>query len=56
MLLEIDNGELLLLLESPGSLSAKVEEAVKVLKNSTSKVSGQDGLHSNFLSAGVAVN
>ncbi|RDX99715.1 Polyadenylate-binding protein 7, partial [Mucuna pruriens] len=51
MLLEMDNGELLLLLESPESLSAKVEEAVQVLKNSKTKVSGQDVLHSNFLSA-----
>ncbi|KAG4916402.1 hypothetical protein JHK87_053959 [Glycine soja] len=42
MLLEMDNGELLLLLESPESLSAKVEEAVQVLKNSKTKVSGQD--------------
>lgn len=54
--LEMDNGELLLLLESPESLSAKVEEAVQVLKNSKTKVSGQDVLHSNFLSAEVAVN
>ncbi|KAI4300383.1 hypothetical protein L6164_033769 [Bauhinia variegata] len=56
MLLEMDNGELLLLLESPESLSAKVEEAVQVLKNSKTKVSGQDVLHPNFLSAEVAVN
>lgn len=52
----MDNGELLLLLESPESLSAKVEEAVQVLKNSKTKVSGQDVHHSNFLSAEVAVN
>ncbi|KAI4349059.1 hypothetical protein L6164_009704 [Bauhinia variegata] len=56
MLLEMDNGELLLLLESPESLSAKVEEAVQVLKNSKTKVSGQDVLHPNYLSAEVAVN
>ncbi|CAJ1890077.1 unnamed protein product [Sphenostylis stenocarpa] len=56
MLLEMDNGELLVLLESPESLSAKVEEAVQVLKNSKTKVSGQDVLHSNYLSAEVAVN
>ncbi|KAF7804371.1 polyadenylate-binding protein 7-like [Senna tora] len=56
MLLEMDNGELLLLLESPESLSAKVEEAVQVLKNSKTKVSGQDVLHSSYLSAEVAVN
>lgn len=31
MLLEMDNSELLLLLESPESLSAKVEKAVEVL-------------------------
>ncbi|XP_057438216.1 polyadenylate-binding protein 7 [Lotus japonicus] len=56
MLLEMDNAELLLLLESPESLSAKVEEAVQVLKNSKNKVSGQDKIHSSFLSAEVAVN
>ena len=56
MLLEMDNGELLLLLESPELLSSKVEEAVQVLKDSTTKVSGQDALHPNFLSAEVAVN
>ncbi|XP_073649128.1 polyadenylate-binding protein 1-like isoform X1 [Tursiops truncatus] len=33
MLLEIDNSELLLLLESPESLSAKVEEALAVLQD-----------------------
>jgi polyadenylate-binding protein len=56
MLLEMDNAELLVLIESPESLSAKVEEAFQVLKNSKAKVSGQDVLHSNFLSAEVAVN
>ncbi|XP_017629884.1 polyadenylate-binding protein 7-like [Gossypium arboreum] len=56
MLLEMDNSELLLLLESPESLAAKVEEAVGVLKLSNAKVTGQDALHPNFLSAGVAVN
>ncbi|KAK7337156.1 hypothetical protein VNO77_17717 [Canavalia gladiata] len=56
MLLEMDNEELLLLLESPESLSAKVEEAVQVLKNSKTNVSGQDVLYSNYLSAEVAVN
>ncbi|KAF7818707.1 polyadenylate-binding protein 7-like [Senna tora] len=56
MLLEMDNGELLLLLESPDSLTAKVEEAVQVLKNSKTKVSGQDVLHPNYFSAEVAVN
>ena len=57
MLLEMDNSELLLLLESPESLAAKVEEAVEVLKLSKSKVSSsQEALHSNYLSAGVAVN
>ncbi|KAM7265555.1 hypothetical protein ACFE04_003238 [Oxalis oulophora] len=56
MLLEMDNAELLLLLESPESLAAKVEEAVQVLKISKTKVSGQDVIHSNFLSAEVAVN
>ncbi|XVE96547.1 hypothetical protein REPUB_Repub02eG0232000 [Reevesia pubescens] len=56
MLLEMDNSELLLLLESPESLAAKVEEAVEVLKVSKAKVSGQDALHPSFLSAEVAVN
>ncbi|KAG9456829.1 hypothetical protein H6P81_001337 [Aristolochia fimbriata] len=60
MLLEMDNSELLLLLESPESLAAKVDEAVQVLELSKAKVSsgagGQDGLHTNYLSAEVAVN
>ncbi|MED6182125.1 hypothetical protein PIB30_025678 [Stylosanthes scabra] len=54
MLLEMDNAELLLLLESPESLSAKVEEAVQVLKNT--KVSGKEAFHPNLLSPEVAVN
>ncbi|XP_059667528.1 polyadenylate-binding protein 7-like [Cornus florida] len=56
MLLEMDNSELLLLLESPESLAAKVDEAVQVLKLSNAKVSGQDALHSSYLSAEVAVS
>ncbi|KAL2481321.1 Polyadenylate-binding protein 7 [Abeliophyllum distichum] len=56
MLLEMDNSELLLLLESPESLAAKVEEAVQVLELSKAKVSSQDAIHSNYLSAQVAVN
>jgi polyadenylate-binding protein len=32
MLLEMDNSELLLLLESPDALSSKVDEAITVLK------------------------
>ncbi|KAK8588737.1 hypothetical protein V6N13_087637 [Hibiscus sabdariffa] len=56
MLLEMDNSELVVLLESPEALAAKVEEAVEVLKLSNAKVSAQDHLHPNFLSAGVAVN
>ncbi|OAY42807.1 polyadenylate-binding protein 7 [Manihot esculenta] len=56
MLLEMDNSELLLLLESPESLASKVEEAVQVLKISKTKVSGQDTLHPSYLSAEVAVN
>ncbi|KAI3512166.1 hypothetical protein L1887_19397 [Cichorium endivia] len=57
MLLEMDNSELLLLLESPESLAAKVEEAVQVLKLSKTKVStSQEAIHTNILSAGVAVN
>lgn len=56
MLLEMDNSELLVLLDSPESLVAKVEEAVQVLKLSKAKVSNPDSLRSNYLSAGVAVN
>ncbi|CAN1275868.1 Polyadenylate-binding protein 7 [Linum perenne] len=59
MLLEMDNAELLLLLESPESLAAKVEEAVQVLKLSNIAVSsGQDTMHSKnyHISAEVAVN
>ncbi|KAL0555410.1 hypothetical protein IC582_009355 [Cucumis melo] len=54
MLLEMDNSELLLLLESPESLAAKVEEAVQVLKISKTKLSNQDTL--SFLPAELAVN
>ncbi|KAL5788019.1 hypothetical protein ACOSP7_004968 [Xanthoceras sorbifolium] len=50
MLLEMDNSDLLLLLESPESLAAKVDEAVQVLKLSQAKVSGQDALHPSYLS------
>lgn len=56
MLLEMDNLELLLLLESPESLAAKVEEAVQVLNPSKSKSSTQATLHPNFLSAEFAVS
>ncbi|XP_055808129.1 polyadenylate-binding protein 7-like [Solanum dulcamara] len=56
MLLEMDNAELLLLLESPESLETKVEEAFEVLKLSKAKVSSQESLHPSFLSAEVAVN
>ncbi|KAL8036285.1 hypothetical protein ABFS82_12G145900 [Erythranthe guttata] len=56
MLLEMDNSELLVLLDSAELLAAKVEEAVEVLKVSKSKLSNQDSLRSNYLSAGVAVN
>ncbi|KAI3683836.1 hypothetical protein L1987_84351 [Smallanthus sonchifolius] len=58
MLLEMDNTELVLLLESPEALAKKVEEAVHVLlKVSKTKVStNQESSHSSILSAGVAVN
>ena len=50
----MDNSELLLLLESPESLAAKVEEAVQVLKLSKTKSGGAG--HGKYLSAEVAVN
>ncbi|KAJ9184383.1 hypothetical protein P3X46_004114 [Hevea brasiliensis] len=50
-LLGMDNSELLLLLVSPESLAAKVEEAVQVLKITKTKVSGQDTPHPSYLSA-----
>ncbi|KAF2289818.1 hypothetical protein GH714_038797 [Hevea brasiliensis] len=56
MLLEMDNSELLLLLESPDTLASKIEEAVQVLKISKTKASGQDSLHPSYLPAEVAVN
>lgn len=57
MLLEMDNCELQLLLESPESLAAKVDEAVHVLEVSKARAGGvQESLHANFLSAGLAVN
>ncbi|KAK7291294.1 hypothetical protein RIF29_06313 [Crotalaria pallida] len=56
MLMEMDNAELLHLLESLETLSVKVGEAMKVLNNSKTKVSGKDVLHSKYLSAEVAVN
>ncbi|XP_041997681.1 polyadenylate-binding protein 7-like isoform X1 [Salvia splendens] len=55
MLLEMDNSELLVLLDSPESLSSKVEEAVQVLKLSNAKVSNSNAPRSNYLSARVAV-
>ncbi|KAL8149961.1 hypothetical protein AgCh_006828 [Apium graveolens] len=56
MLLEMEPSELLLLLESPESLSARVENAVEVLKVSKPIVPGQEALHPSYLSAEVAVN
>ncbi|KAL2509150.1 Polyadenylate-binding protein 7 [Forsythia ovata] len=56
MLLEMDNSELLLLLESPDSLATKVEEAVQVLKLSNAIVLNQDAFHPNYLSAEVTVS
>ncbi|KAG6403795.1 hypothetical protein SASPL_136027 [Salvia splendens] len=57
MLLEMDNSELLVLLDTPESLAAKVEEAVQVLKLSNkAKDPNSDALGSNYISAGVAVN
>lgn len=56
MILEMDNAELLLLLDSPESLATKVDEAVEVLEVSKTKVSGQDSLRSNYLSSEVTVS
>ncbi|MCL7051507.1 hypothetical protein MKW94_006754, partial [Papaver nudicaule] len=60
MLLEMDNSELLLLLESPEALATKVEEAVQVLeqsKTTRSSSAGQDSLYPSYMSAAqVAVN
>lgn len=56
MLLDMDNAELLLLLESPDSLLAKVNEAVRVLKMSKSKPSVQDANTENFRASEIAVN
>ncbi|KAJ0982368.1 hypothetical protein J5N97_010623 [Dioscorea zingiberensis] len=56
MLLEMDNSELLLLLESPEALAIKVQEAVDVLEASKTKVGGQENMQHFSLSAEVAVN
>ncbi|KAK6933474.1 Polyadenylate-binding protein/Hyperplastic disc protein [Dillenia turbinata] len=56
MLLEMDNSELLLLLESPESMAAKVHEALQVLKLSQSKAADQESLHPRYLAAEVIVS
>ncbi|XP_030495628.1 polyadenylate-binding protein 7 [Cannabis sativa] len=61
MLLDMDNAELLLLLESPDSLVTKVKEAVEVLKsvsesNSNSNSNSKSNNSPIHLSAEVAVN
>ncbi|XP_057831145.1 uncharacterized protein LOC131041912 isoform X2 [Cryptomeria japonica] len=56
MLLDMDNTELLLLLESPDSLLAKVNEAVRVLNMSKTKMSVQDANAGNFMASEIAVN
>ena len=53
MLLEMDNAELLVLVESNESLKTKVEEATQVLKQSKAKI---DKIHSNFFTSELAVN
>ncbi|KAL2934863.1 Embryonic polyadenylate-binding protein [Bienertia sinuspersici] len=55
MLLEMDNAELLLLLESSESLKTKVEEAMQVLKLSKVKIPNQEKLHANFLTSTTEV-
>ncbi|KAL9238829.1 hypothetical protein vseg_013202 [Gypsophila vaccaria] len=55
MLLEMDNTELLLLLESPDSLTVKIDEAMQVLKLSArTRISNQDNIHANFITTEVA--
>ncbi|KAG9150101.1 hypothetical protein Leryth_009681 [Lithospermum erythrorhizon] len=56
MILEMDNSELLLLLESPDALTAKVQEAMEVLNMTSTNISSQDALHSNYQTAEVSVN
>ncbi|GMH09882.1 hypothetical protein Nepgr_011723 [Nepenthes gracilis] len=56
MLLEMDNSKLLLLLELPKSLAAKVKEAVQVLQILKTKNPNQDGTHPSHLTSEVAVN
>lgn len=56
MLLEMDNSELLLLLDSPESLAVKVDEAVEVLKMSKAKTGNRDSVRPNYVSSQVAVN
>ncbi|KAI7724552.1 hypothetical protein M8C21_003314 [Ambrosia artemisiifolia] len=57
MLLEMDNTELVLLLESPDALAKKVEEAVEVLVKVSKTAASQESSHPGMLAAGVvAVN
>lgn len=58
MLIEMDKTELMQLLKSPDSLTAKVEEAIQVLQMSKTKsTSSQEAGVRPFISAGqVAVN
>ncbi|GMH09878.1 hypothetical protein Nepgr_011719 [Nepenthes gracilis] len=51
MLLEMDNSELLLLLESPESLAAKVKEAVQVLLLSKTNNPNEDGFCPGYLTS-----
>uniref|UniRef100_A0A0C9RIN6 Polyadenylate-binding protein n=1 Tax=Wollemia nobilis TaxID=56998 RepID=A0A0C9RIN6_9CONI len=56
MLLEMDNSELLLLLESPDALQTKVQEAVNILNLSKPNLPAQDANSGSFLAGEVAVN
>ncbi|CAN6441813.1 unnamed protein product [Victoria cruziana] len=56
MLLEMENSDLLLLLESPDALAAKVEEAMQVLKLSKTELDSKEATNGNQQTVEVAAN